>query len=162
MQQKRIKDTVLLGNTIFWVPWSTIEFKFFLFFFKYFPFLRLKPRFRRVKPFPFFQGSYYWQEPWYSGVLPKGLQTWPPFGLVTDCATKFHNQKTSLLHDTFLQHCWGSQLRKKMCVEKFMEHAAPCRGAALLQGHVTFPSTQRWKSVLNSKCSISALSPHEL
>lgn len=104
----------------------------FFFFLKHFPFLRLKPRFRRVKPFPFFQGSNYWQEPWYSRVLPKGLQTWPPFCLVTDGgpehATKFHNQKTPLLHDDLLQHCSGKSAQEENVCWKIHGAQPPAAG----------------------------------
>lgn len=74
----------LSGNTVFWVLWNPIEFKlpFFFSFLKNFPFLRFKPRLRRVKPFSFFFFRSYWQEPRYRntpGSQAPAMEKCPEF-----------------------------------------------------------------------------------
>lgn len=114
---------MLSENTIFRVLSNSVEFKlpFYFFLLKHFPFLRLKSRFRRIKPFPFFSKAVTTDR---SPGIQRVSRHGPHSALSENSTTKnLHRCMTS-----FFSTARGSQLRNKTCTEKFSEHNPLLRG----------------------------------
>lgn len=156
MQQKRESDMVLSGNMFFWVLWNPVEFKLpFFFLLKALSLLKVQTKAQKGQTFFFFfifsvatdrsPGIQQCSQRLSRPILPRHWRELE--------ATKLHNPKKLQLSPALLKSenvCW-----------KIPGAEPPSRGGFGAGTHQA-PNSLRWKSVLNSKCSISALSPHEL
>lgn len=166
MQQKRNKDTELLGNTIFWVPWNTIEFKFFFFILLVLSLLKVETKVQRGWIFFFFSrqllltGALVFRSA--SKGSPDVTPIWPcPWqGLGT--RHKIPPPKNFIAARHLPSALLGKSAQEENVCWKIHGARSPLQRGGFGTGTRNVPKHPAMESVLNSKCSISALSPHEL